>query len=224
MRSAPLDPLVLRPILEQGYSFIVASYLTAEISGITSLERRSSPVVESQRPRPYGGGGEFARGHLATQGVAGNRYLALGADRHERHTTQARWRPVTDLLSNAGALPPPGGTFICTIISLSIVTLFLTACESLNVQQVEQATVAAADHRYPNIVFVVADQMRAHAMGAMGNRQVITPNLDKLAAEGLLITNAISGQPVCTPFRAQLMTGRYSHSTGVIHNDKGVSI
>ena len=71
----------------------------------------------------------------------------------------------------------------------------------------------------PNIVFVFADQMRAHAMGCMGNEQVITPNLDKLASEGVLVTNAISCQPVCTPFRAQLMTGRYGHATGVIHND-----
>ena len=73
--------------------------------------------------------------------------------------------------------------------------------------------------RRPNIVFVFADQMRAHAMGCMGNRQVITPNLDKLASEGLLVTNAISCEPVCSPYRAQLQTGRYSHSTGVIHND-----
>ena len=71
----------------------------------------------------------------------------------------------------------------------------------------------------PNIVFVFADQMRAHAMGCMGNKQVITPHLDKLASEGVLVTNAISCQPVCSPYRAQLMTGRYGHSTGVIHND-----
>jgi len=56
-------------------------------------------------------------------------------------------------------------------------------------------------------------------MGCMGNQQVITPHLDKLASEGLLVTNAISCQPVCTPYRAQLLTGRYSHHTGVIHND-----
>jgi arylsulfatase A-like enzyme len=73
--------------------------------------------------------------------------------------------------------------------------------------------------RRPNVVFVFADQMRAHAMGCMGNRQVITPHLDRLAKEGLLLTNAISAQPVCSPFRAQLLTGRYGHSTGVIHND-----
>ena len=71
----------------------------------------------------------------------------------------------------------------------------------------------------PNIVFVFADQMRAQAMGCMGNRQVITPHLDQFATEGLLVTNAISCAPVCSPYRAQLMTGRYPHSTGVIHND-----
>ena len=107
---------------------------------------------------------------------------------------------------------------IVTVISL-LATLLLPACGSWNEQQPAQAKVANADPKYPNIVFIVADQMRAHAMGAMGNQQIITPNLDKLAAEGILISNAISGQPVCTPFRAQLMTGRYSHSTGVIHND-----
>ena len=73
--------------------------------------------------------------------------------------------------------------------------------------------------RRPNIVFVFADQMRAHAMGCMGNKQVITPHLDQLADEGLLVTNAISCQPVCSPYRAQLLTGRYGHTTGVIHND-----
>jgi arylsulfatase A-like enzyme len=61
--------------------------------------------------------------------------------------------------------------------------------------------------------------MRAQAMGCMGNSQVITPHLDKLAGEGLLVLNAISCQPVCTPYRAQLLTGRYGHSTGVVHND-----
>ncbi|MCF7975939.1 MAG: sulfatase, partial [Phycisphaerae bacterium] len=73
--------------------------------------------------------------------------------------------------------------------------------------------------RRPNIVFVFADQMRAHALGCMGNAEVITPHLDQLASQGLLVTNAISCQPVCSPYRAQLLTGRYGHATGVIHND-----
>lgn len=78
---------------------------------------------------------------------------------------------------------------------------------------------ARTSTEHPNVVFVFADQMRAHAMGCMGNDQVITPNLDRLASEGLLVTNAISSQPVCTPYRAHLLTGRYGHTTGVIHND-----
>jgi len=95
-----------------------------------------------------------------------------------------------------------------------------TATAAMPIAIAGRQTIAAEKStRRPNIVFVFADQMRAHAMGCMGNKQVITPHLDKLASEGLLVTNAISCQPVCSPYRAQLMTGRYSHSTGVIHNE-----
>jgi len=73
--------------------------------------------------------------------------------------------------------------------------------------------------RSPNIVYVFADQMRAQAMACMGNSQVLTPNLDHLASQGLLVTNAIACQPVCSPARAQLLTGRYGHVTGVIRNE-----
>ena len=114
---------------------------------------------------------------------------------------------------------PTSVRLVLGTVSLCLAALSLTACDSSNMQRTEPDEAAAGDRDPPNIVFVFADQMRAHAMGAMGNREVITPHLDELAAEGLLITNAIAGQPVCTPFRAQLMTGRYSHSTGVIHND-----
>ncbi len=95
-----------------------------------------------------------------------------------------------------------------------------TAAAAMPIAIAGRQTIAAEKSaRRPNIVFVFADQMRAHAMGCMGNKQVITPHLDKLASEGLLVTNGISCQPVCSPYRAQLMTGRYSHSTGVIHNE-----
>ena len=78
----------------------------------------------------------------------------------------------------------------------------------------------AADRKTrPNVVFLFADQMRAHDLGCMGNDQVITPHLDKLASEGLAVENMIAASPVCTPYRGQLMTGRYGHATGVVHND-----
>ena len=61
----------------------------------------------------------------------------------------------------------------------------------------------------PNIVFVFADQWRAQSLGYAGNPDVKTPNLDKLASEGVSFTNAISTSPVCTPYRAMLLTGQY---------------
>ena len=109
--------------------------------------------------------------------------------------------------------------FCVAAIGFSLVTLLLTSCDSSQPAGAARGHIEGDPATQPNIVFVIADQMRAHAMGAMGNDQVITPNLDRLAAEGVIISNAISGHPVCTPFRAQLMTGRYSHSTGVIVND-----
>jgi arylsulfatase A-like enzyme len=79
--------------------------------------------------------------------------------------------------------------------------------------------VKAAGSRKPNVVYLFADQMRAQAVGCMGNAHIKTPNLDRMASQGLLLTNAISCTPVCSPYRAQLMTGRYGHATGVVHND-----
>ena len=109
--------------------------------------------------------------------------------------------------------------FYLAVSGLCLATLLLTSCDSSQPADTGPGHIEGDPARQPNIVFVIADQMRAHAVRATGNEQVITPNLDQLAAEGIIISNAISGHPVCTPFRAQLMTGRYSHSTGVVHND-----
>jgi len=71
----------------------------------------------------------------------------------------------------------------------------------------------------PNIVFIFADQMRAQATGYAGNPDVKTPNLDSLARQGVTFTTAVSNCPVCTPYRASLLTGRYPLSTGLFMND-----
>lgn len=71
----------------------------------------------------------------------------------------------------------------------------------------------------PNIVFVFGDQWRAQSMGYAGNPDVKTPNLDKLASEGVCFTNAISTSPVCTPYRAMLLTGQYPLKNGMFMND-----
>lgn len=73
--------------------------------------------------------------------------------------------------------------------------------------------------RRPNILIVLVDQMRHHAMEPAGNTQIHTPNLRRLANEGTLFTNAVSNSPVCTPARACLLTGLYPLSHTVLTNN-----
>jgi arylsulfatase A-like enzyme len=72
----------------------------------------------------------------------------------------------------------------------------------------------------PNLVFVFADQWRVQATGYAGNKDVKTPNLDRLAKESINFSNAVSGCPVCSPYRASLMTGQYWLTHGIFYNDK----
>ena len=71
----------------------------------------------------------------------------------------------------------------------------------------------------PNIVCVFADQMRAQATGFAGDPNVVTPNLDALARDSVVFETAACCLPLCTPYRACLLTGLYPHSTGVFMND-----
>lgn len=71
----------------------------------------------------------------------------------------------------------------------------------------------------PNVLLVFADQMRGMAMGCMGDPNVKTPNLDRLAAEGILFTNAVANCPVCTPARGSLLTGQYPLVHRAVCND-----
>jgi arylsulfatase len=59
----------------------------------------------------------------------------------------------------------------------------------------------------PNILMIVADQLRADCLGAYGNKVVRTPNIDRIAAEGVTFTNAYTSVPSCTPARSALLTG-----------------
>ncbi|NUM55951.1 MAG: sulfatase [Candidatus Hydrogenedentes bacterium] len=81
------------------------------------------------------------------------------------------------------------------------------------------ALAAPSPSRKPNLVFVFADQWRAQATGYAGDPNVKTPNIDRLATESINCRNAISGCPVCSPYRGTLMTGQYPHTHGVFVND-----
>lgn len=78
---------------------------------------------------------------------------------------------------------------------------------------------ANTDPGRPNIVFVLVDQWRAQATGYAGDKNAITPNIDRLAGSSVNLKNAVSGMPVCTPFRGSLMTGQYPLTHGLFMND-----
>ena len=95
----------------------------------------------------------------------------------------------------------------------------LAASSPLTTLAGRSATRTAAGDRKPNIVFVFADQMRSGVLGCYGGKQVPTPHFDRLAAGGAVFHNAISIWPVCSPFRAMLMTGLYPMHNHVVSND-----
>lgn len=71
----------------------------------------------------------------------------------------------------------------------------------------------------PNVVFVFGDQWRAQATGYAGNPNVQTPNLDRLSQSSVSFRRAVAGCPVCSPYRASLLTGQYPLTHGVFVND-----
>jgi arylsulfatase A-like enzyme len=79
-------------------------------------------------------------------------------------------------------------------------------------------TALAEPAKQPNLLIVFPDQMRGSAMGFLGEEPVKTPNLDRFAAQSLVLPQAVSCYPVCSPFRASLMTGQYGFSNGVFSN------
>ena len=67
----------------------------------------------------------------------------------------------------------------------------------------------------PNIVYIMSDDHAAHAISAYGSRVNRTPNIDRLAKEGMLMTSVFATNSICTPSRAAILTGQYSHVNGV---------
>ena len=74
---------------------------------------------------------------------------------------------------------------------------------------------SAAHAASPNFVVIVADDLGYGDLGCFGHPEIKTPNLDRLAAQGLKLTHCYSASAVCSPARAGLMTGRTPHRTGV---------
>lgn len=90
----------------------------------------------------------------------------------------------------------------------SRVTVALAVCLAFAAQ-------AAAQSPRPNILFIFTDDHAEQAISAYGSRVITTPNLDRLATEGVRFANSFVTNSICTPSRATLLTGQYSHKNGV---------
>ena len=74
---------------------------------------------------------------------------------------------------------------------------------------------ANAESSRPNVVFILTDDMGYGDLGSYGATDISTPNLDRLAREGVRLTNSYSAGPVCTPTRVAFLTGRYQQRVGL---------
>ena len=85
---------------------------------------------------------------------------------------------------------------------------FLTTAAALSAAPLH----AASDK--PNVILIYADDLGYGDLGCYGGK-IATPHLDRIAREGMRFTNFLSANPVCSPSRAALMTGRYPTRAGV---------
>ena len=69
--------------------------------------------------------------------------------------------------------------------------------------------------RRPNIIFIMSDDHPAHAISAYGSVINHTPNIDRLAEEGMLLENCFCTNSICAPSRATILTGKETHINGV---------
>lgn len=74
-----------------------------------------------------------------------------------------------------------------------------------------------------NLIYIFADQLRYGSVGYNGDEKAMTPNIDAFSKECTIMDNAVSGHPVCAPYRASLLTGKYTTSTGMVINEIRIS-
>jgi len=88
----------------------------------------------------------------------------------------------------------------CSLIIIIVLTFFncKTKAKTINIDK---------NVKKPNIIFIMADDLGYGDLGCYGQTKIKTPNLDKMAAEGMIFTNHYSGSTVCMPSRASLLTG-----------------
>ena len=104
--------------------------------------------------------------------------------------------------------------FSKSIIFLMLSAFFLTNCKEKGTSVVKEEN----PQSQPNLLFIFPDQFRNAAIGINNQDPVKTPNLDQLAEEGMIVSNAISSYPLCSPYRGMLMTGLLPYNNQILTN------
>jgi len=102
-----------------------------------------------------------------------------------------------------------------TLICLSSLLASISLLEAQTTSKSARGEVIAAGDRPRNVLFLIADDHAPYVTGCYGNKDVRTPNLDRLAASGMRFDRAYCNSPVCTASRASFITGMYPRSVGV---------
>src|SRR5882757_8162351 len=84
------------------------------------------------------------------------------------------------------------------------------------------AGIGSAAGGRPNILYIMADDHAAHAISAYGSKINRTPNIDRIANEGVRLANCFCTNSICTPSRAAILTGQYSNKNGVYTLDDAI--
>jgi len=107
-------------------------------------------------------------------------------------------------------------TFPAVILAL---TLIMFSCQDERPTSSETtADSAPVDYGKPNILMIVVDDLRFDEFAAGGHPYLETPNIDRLASEGAMFTNAYHATPLCSPNRASILTGQYASRHGILDN------
>ena len=88
-----------------------------------------------------------------------------------------------------------------------IISLLISSC-----------SVETKEKERPNILFIMSDDHAYQAISAYDDRLIQTPNIDRIAKEGMLFNNASVTNSICAPSRAVILTGKHSHLNGKIDN------
>ena len=97
--------------------------------------------------------------------------------------------------------------------------LVMLCCLTVS-QNLSAGKAMAEQAKKKNLLFIITDQQQSKALSIAGNTVVKTPNLDRLAKQGVYFKNAYTPSAVCTPARSSILTGHSVENTGMHHNNK----